>query len=271
MARPVWFLDLLKGLFAGRYWMARATRIPPVGKLVDNLFFAKDDLVYLPKNHVIPIHRALDVPESTVLPSQVVEHFVRESSYRWLMNHCICRDAAGCKDYPIELGCLFLGEATQNINPRLGRPVSKEEALQHLERCREAGLVHMVGRNKWDTFWMGVQPGNKLMTICNCCPCCCLFGVLPQLTPNISRKVNKMPGVLVTVGENCAGCGRCMQQVCFVDAIWMEGGRAHINGECRGCGRCVTVCPNGAIELRITDPRFVENTIQRLARAVDVT
>jgi ferredoxin len=271
MTRPVWFVDMLKRLFAGRYWMAKATRIPPIGKVVDALFFAKDDVIYLPKNQVIHIHREIAPSEDMVLPSQVVEHFVEQSTHRWLMNHCICRDAAGCKDYPIELGCLFLGEATLDINPKLGRFVSKEEALDHLRRCREAGLVHMVGRNKLDTFWMGVRPGSKLMTICNCCPCCCLFGVLPHLSPDISRKVTKMPGVSVTVNENCVGCGLCVDSGCFVDAIWMEDGRAHINGECRGCGHCVTICPHDAIDLQVTDARFVENTIKRLSRAVDVS
>ena len=271
MSRPIWFLDTLKSLFAGRYWMAKATRIPPIGKLVEYFLFDKDDIVYLPKNQVISLHKEIELPDDMVLPSRVVEHFVEQSSHRWLMNRCMCRDAAGCKDYPIELGCLFLGEATLNINPKLGRFVSKEEAIDHLRRCREAGLVHMIGRNKLDTFWMGVQPGHNLMTICNCCPCCCLFGVLPHLNADIGRKVTKMPGVSVSVNENCDGCGLCVDAGCFVDAIRMENGRAHINDDCRGCGHCAEVCPQGAIELRVDDPRFVENTIQRLSQAVDVS
>jgi hypothetical protein len=90
------------------------------------------------------------------------------------MNTCLCRDAKQCKDYPIDLGCLFLGEAALGINPRLGRGVTKREALEHIRRCREAGLVHLIGRNKLDTVWLGVGPGDKLLTICHCCPCCCL-------------------------------------------------------------------------------------------------
>ncbi len=271
MARPIWFVALLKRAFAGRFWMAKTTKVPIIEKLIDHLFFSKDDIVYLPKNQVIEIHQALPLPDEMVLPSQVVEHFVEESNYRWIMNKCVCRDAAGCHDYPIDLGCLFLGEATRDINPKLGRFVTKAEAIEHLRRCREAGLVHMVGRNKLDTFWMGVSPGDRLLTVCNCCPCCCLFGVLPHLGPNISRKVTKMPGVHVAVTEACVNCGHCTTPgVCFVDAIKVINGRPSINGECRGCGNCVIECPHNAIKLTIDDLQFVQNTIKRLSRVVDV-
>jgi hypothetical protein len=77
------------------------------------------------------------------------------------MNSCICREAERCEDYPIDLGCLFLGEAALGINPQLGRRVTKEKALQHVRRCREAGLVHLIGRNKLDTMWLGVGPGDR--------------------------------------------------------------------------------------------------------------
>jgi Fe-S-cluster-containing hydrogenase component 2 len=60
--------------------------------------------------------------------------------------------------------------------------------------------------------------------------------------------------------------------VCFVDAIQMEEGRAVIDVEaCRGCGRCVEACPLDAIELTISDDRFVESTIRRISPLVDLT
>ena len=67
-----------------------------------------------------------------------------------------------------------MGEAAHGINPQLGRKVSKEEALEHLKKCREAGLVHVIGRNELDALWLGVRPGYKLLTVCNCCHCCCI-------------------------------------------------------------------------------------------------
>jgi ferredoxin len=270
MSRPLWFVQMIKMAFPGRFLAARATRLPVLGTLMDRWFFEGDRLIYLPKDRVIQIDETIELPGEMVLPSQVVEHFIREASTRWIMDVCICRDGSQCKDYPIDRGCLFLGEAAAGIDPRLGRPVTKEEALAHVRSCREAGLVHMVGRNKLDTVWLGVGPGDKLLTICNCCPCCCLWGMLPYLTPRIGAKVTRMPGVNVVVSNLCTGCGVCLD-VCFADAIHMLDGRAVVDEACRGCGRCVEVCPQGAIELSIAPGHSMAESVRRIAPLVDLS
>ena len=206
-----------------------------------------------------------------MLPSQVVDHFIEEANTHWIMDSCICRDASTCLDYPIDLGCLFLGEAALGINQQLGRRVTREEALEHARRCREAGLVHLVGRTKMDRIWLGVGPDKRLLTICNCCPCCCLCRALPQVAPDIGAKVARMPGVTVAVSDRCVGCGTCARGTCFVDAIRTVEGHAVISDACRGCGRCVGVCPNGAIELTIKHSGFVEVSIARISTLVDVS
>lgn len=134
----------------------------------------------------------------------------------------------------------------------------------------EAGLLQMVGRNKLDMMWLGAGPGERLFTICNCCPCCCLWKMLPALNPRISVKVNRLPGVSVTVTDLCKGCETCLDGICFVDAIEFLDGRAQIGPECRGCGRCVEVCPNGAIELPIQESSYIDQAIQRLSLKVDL-
>jgi len=278
MARPVWFVELIKKSFPSRFFAARVTRAPVVGKLIERMLFWGDDLVYLPMDRTIQIHAAIERPMDMVLPSQVVEHFIEQASYHWIMNFCLCRDSNHCKDYPVEYGCLFLGEAVLGINPALGHRVSKAEALEHARLCREAGLVHLVGRNKLDTVWLGVSPGEKLLTICNCCPCCCLWKILPVVSQSIADKVTKMPGVKVVVGELCQGCGTCTQDACFVGAIQLVDGpadlrpdsRAEIGEECRGCGRCVEICPNGAIEITIEQGMYIQGTIERIAPLVEL-
>lgn len=270
MSRPVWFVHLIKKSFPGRFVAARATRVPVLGRILDRWLFEGDDLLYLPREQVIQVNQPVDLPGEMVLPSQVVEHFIQKANYHWIMNACICRDARGCEDYPIDLGCLFLGQAALGINPRLGRRVTKEEALEHVRRCREAGLVHLIGRNKLDTIWLGVGPGDKLLTVCNCCPCCCLWRVLPYVAPRISAKITRMPGVSVTVSDRCAGCGTCTRDGCFVDAIQLVDGRAVIGDTCRGCGRCVSLCPQEAIEISIEYGQFVAQSIARISPLVDV-
>lgn len=271
MSHPIWFVNLIKRTFPGRFRLAQLTKVPVIGRAIDWMLFDGDDIIYLPKDNVIPVNRELTGPESIVLPSQVVEHFIEQATHHWIMHACICRDACTCGDYPIDLGCLFLGEAVLQINPALGRLASKEEALMHARRCREAGLVHLIGRNKLDAVWLGTGPGDRLMTICNCCPCCCLWRMIPQLDPAIGAKVTRMPGVSVTVTDRCIGCGTCAAGICFVDAIRLEDGRATISDACRGCGRCVEACPNEAIELTIDTGKPVANTIARLSPLVDVS
>ena len=272
MSRPLFLVSLLKLAFPRRFLAARATRLPVVGRLLDRWLFAGDDIIYLPRDRLVAVQKSVDLPSQTVLPSRVVEHFVEQAGFHWIMNFCICRSAEGCQDYPIELGCLFLGEAARGINPKLGRPVTKEEALAHVRRCSDAGLVHLIGRNKLDTVWLGIGPGRQLMTVCHCCPCCCLWRILPAVSPEIAAKVARMPGVMVQVNRDaCTGCGACVRSICFVNAISMVEEHAHISEACRGCGRCVDVCPQGAIEITIADDQSVEKSVERLSTRVDVS
>ena len=271
MSSPVWFVNLIKKFFPYRSGAAKMTRVPGVGGLVDRMLYWGDDLMFLPGDQVVQVHEDVEGTGGTVLPSAVVEHFITQANHLWIMDRCICRDATGCRDYPIDLGCLFMGEAANGINPRLGHRVTRQEALEHVQACQEAGLVHLIGRNKLDTVWLNISPGEKLLTVCNCCPCCCLWRMLPALSDRISSKVKRMPGVSLSVTDACAGCGHCASEVCFVGAIQMVGGQAVIGETCKGCGRCAAACPEGAIELTIDETLSVEQAIERISALVDVT
>ena len=272
MSRPQWVVRLLKFAFPQRRLIVRSTKLPVIGPALHRWLFAGDDLRFLPDDRmVLSINQPVPMGEDTMLPSQVVDHFIEAASYHWIMDRCLCRDAEKCEDYPIDLGCLFLGEAATGISPELGRRVTREEALAHVQRCREAGLVHMIGRNRLDTVWMGVGPGDRLLTICHCCPCCCLWHILPHVRGEISRVFTRLPGLEIRVTDDCVGCGECVKDVCFVDAISMQDGRAVIDEKCLGCGRCVPVCPHGAIDLTLTNDDFVRSTIERISTLVDVS
>ena len=272
MSSPYWIKTLINKTFSSRFFLARLTRLFPAGRIVERLLFENDDILYLPSDQTVHINQTVEETDSLAVPSLVVEHFIKNAGFRWIMNFCICRDSTGCKKYPVEYGCIFLGEAAVDINPGFGRLVTEEEALAHARRCREAGLVHLIGRNKLDTVWLNVGPPEKLMTICNCCPCCCLWKILPVITPAISSKVSRMPGLHMEVTDLCTGCGACTANICFVDAISLQKNRAVINPvECRGCGRCAASCPQKAICVIIEDDAYITRAIERISKLVDVS
>jgi ferredoxin len=48
--------------------------------------------------------------------------------------------------------------------------------------------------------------------------------------------------------DQCVGCGSC-ENVCPVEAIKIEGGKAEISDDCVECGACVSECPIDAISI----------------------
>lgn len=265
------FIFFLEKLFPYRFVAAKMTRVPLMREMINKMLFDKTNLTVLPRESVIEITlgKSLQPPENIVLPSQVVEYFIKKTTYRFIMNFCICREAMSCKNHPINFGCLFLGDAARGINTEYGKEASIEEALAYVQKCREEGLIHIIGRDKIDETWLDIGSDGKLLTICNCCSCCCLWKVLPNLDDRISSKVKRMPGVEVTVTEKCIGCGLCTTH-CFVHAITIKDGKATISEHCKGCGRCAEYCPNKAICVTIKDKRFIQKTIDRIESSVDV-
>jgi len=270
MANPLWVVALLRTFFQARFFFARLTRVPLLGSLMDRWMFRGDRMFLLPRVQSVEINEPVEPQQQVVLPSRIVDEFIERSRYRWIMNTCICRESTGCRDYPVDLGCLFMGEAVLGIHRKLGRLATREEAFEHVRRCRDAGLVHLIGRNRLDPLWLGIRPGDRLLTVCNCCPCCCLWRMLPDLNPSIAGRFTGLEGVTVLVGEGCTGCGECLRGVCFVDAIRILENRAFITEDCRGCGRCVTVCPRRAIRLTIDGGDRLDNSVDSIGRLTNV-
>jgi len=207
--------------------------------------------------------------EKVVIPGSVVEHFIQNASFRFIMNACICRKSNGCRNYPVDLGCLFMGEAARKINPLMGREVSVEEAKAFQKRVEEQGLINLIGKNRLDKIWLGVAPENRLLTVCHCCECCCLWNILPHLSPSTGKYLSKLDGVEVKITGDCIGCGKCAQ-VCFARAISITNGKAYIGEECRGCGRCVSICPRAAISLSFEENELYLKCIESIRGRVDV-
>lgn len=52
--------------------------------------------------------------------------------------------------------------------------MSGQEALGKLKRATELGLVSTMRRFEGDALALGVKGDARLITLCHCCPCCCV-------------------------------------------------------------------------------------------------
>jgi len=283
MKRPLWLLKVAKSLwflkdlperfpFLGK--MAKTLRKFPIPFNISNIGPMKHDLVYsMPKDQVIPMDESIHVQPEYVLPSDVVDYFIKKANHHFIMRFCLCRYSNDCKTYPKAEGCLFLGEPVTRVNPQFGRLVTKEEALDYVQQVRESGMIHMIGRAFPDKMALGVGPGHELFTICNCCPCCCGLGLFKHIPPKLGGSVyGKLPGIEVKVTEKCVGCGTCAKDICFMNAIEIHDKKAVIDEmACRACGRCILACPQKAIELKISDKNFLKKAALEIESRVSPT
>jgi Pyruvate/2-oxoacid:ferredoxin oxidoreductase delta subunit len=188
----------------------------------------------------IPVGEELH-PVQQTMPYDRVSGII-EQSESFAVNDCVCKKEErllgnGC-EFPLEV-CLSVAPLPGLFEKHpWGRPISKEEAYQVIEKAEDAGLVHLVSN---------VENGHGF--ICNCCGCCCA----------VLKGINKL-GLKGVVNadfhsdidtDECTECGICGESVCQVNAI-SEGDNAYkVDKElCIGCGVCLETCPVEAITLQ---------------------
>lgn len=256
MGRPAWQIKVLTTFWPWRNLLGKMVGWPIVGRFMRPTFRG-DRAGY------IPIRVDLERPGSVALPGRVVEKFIEESSFRFILHRCLCRSLERCQAYPREIGCLFLGEGAKEIVSSLGRVATVEEALAHHRKAVALGLIPMVGRLRWDSIWLGVKRADQLLSICHCCDCCCYFKVYRFLPGEVARSLQKLEGLEVRVGGACDGCGLCVVH-CFMAAMTIQAGKAVVGESCRGCGRCATICPKQAVEIFLPSAESLEEFLRRV-------
>lgn len=190
---------------------------------------------------VIPVEKEIKSTQEA-LPYERISTLI-ESGLSFAVNDCICKKEKELLekpcDKPVEvcMGISPIPGIFEGDHPWGGRPISKAEAYEILEKAEEAGLVHMTSNVENGQFY-----------ICNCCGCCC--GVLRSINElGISEAVNSHYYAVIDA-DSCENCGLCAEERCQIHAI-TQGADAYevIQDKCIGCGLCVTACPTEAIRL----------------------
>ena len=193
----------------------------------------------------------LQVPE-TILPFPSAREILLINPDAIAVGVCPCRLAkpeCNCMPEPME-ACIFIGDPHVSFlveNNPMFRRVSQEEAVHILEDCHKRGFVHCAYFKK--------DFGRRLYAICNCCSCCCL-GVQARNAFNdglIDHTVAEIvpSGYVAKVGEDCVGCGECLDTCQFHAISMAENEECAIVDfdKCMGCGVCGSQCPTQAITL----------------------
>jgi ferredoxin len=212
----------------------------------------------------LPINQDIEMPENTPMPLAVLERLIDEASHRVSYDYCGCRLAYGCEHYPVEIGCMLLGDSAVEGDSTHAREVDPAQAKALARKAVDAGLVPIVGKARIDNALFGIKDRGRMVTVCFCCECCCITRFIRHVPfERMEPLFPKLEGVSIEVTGDCKGCGRCAEH-CYIEAITIRDKRAVIGDYCRACGRCATVCPGDAITVQMTDPEFLDKTIERI-------
>jgi len=242
-------------------------RLPFIGKKVAQILWNEKNL----EATYIPVDENIEIPSSNALPMEFIEELARIACERFILSYCLCRASRKCKNYPKEIGCVFLGEAAGEIDKRYGRRASIEEVLEHARAATSIGLIPCVIHGKFDASLFGIDY-RKMLAICFCDDCCCTLRTDMRKGPLEYRdRIQRFEGLKLEAGENCDACGKCAE-ACFLDAISIGEKGPSFAEWCKGCGRCVSVCPHQNIKLVFNPPSHIkEEFLAKISKRTDIT
>jgi Pyruvate/2-oxoacid:ferredoxin oxidoreductase delta subunit len=199
-----------------------------------------------PGTRVMPVEKTITLDkkistELVIFPYEKMSEFIKTSRKIAVIN-CACRTKKPC-NHPLEVCIVFDYAAEFMVEREYGRYLSVEEALELLEECEKAGLVHST-----------VNTQTRPLLVCNCCTCACIIlrGITELHNPRAIAKSNFLP---VRDDELCNKCKKCVR-ICPMEANVYHAPHdkeperiLFLEERCIGCGLCAYNCPNDAIKL----------------------
>ena len=155
--------------------------------------------------HVIPVEKAISMKNNSV-SIEHISHWLDKYNGRYAASPCSCRKSRktfdeGCADDPADW-CIAVGDMADYVveTNKGGRYITKEEALEILQKAEDNGFVHQI---------TNIDGEDKIFAICNCNVNVCYALRTSQLfnTPNMSRSAY----VAHVDKANCVACGRCVE------------------------------------------------------------
>jgi ferredoxin len=198
----------------------------------------------IPQLRTIPIEESVRAPDKYSLASyDEIRQVIEEAGTPIAVANCVCRQSKdllgqSCHATDLRETCLqFRGWADYSVGLGLARVISKEDALDILDKAQQAGLV--------------LQPENTRRPgyVCCCCGDCCAVLTTVKRFPRPAELYASNHYAEVEEGL-CTGCQLCVDG-CQLEAPRMRGNVVAIDRDrCIGCGNCVVKCPCNAIQLR---------------------
>jgi electron transport complex protein RnfB len=197
-----------------------------------------------PLMRTIPVRRSVSPTQRyQVSTYDDVQQLIENSNGKLAIANCVCRQARdvmgkSCKHTDLRETCLVLHDwADYYINTGIARPITRDEALDILDKIEADGLV--------------LQPENSQRPgfICACCGDCC--GILATVKRFPRPAELYATNYYAEVDEDlCTACEECLIR-CQLQALSMINEMAVVDlDRCIGCGNCINSCSSQAIRLK---------------------
>ena len=159
---------------------------------------------------VIPVESALEGIEG-VSDYERISHYLDKYD-RFSVSPCSCRASRsslgdGCGHLEEDM-CVQMGRGAEHyIRTGRAREITREQALEIIQRAEENGLMHDM---------VNIEEPGESAAICNCCACACfglrvglMFGARDAIRSNYVAEVDE---------AKCVACGQCVEN-CQTNAL----------------------------------------------------